>query len=343
MMSDTQPLVCICIPTYNAERTIQEMLASIVNQSYSNMIIHVVDNASTDRTLAHVGMFDDPRISIYRNEINIGGGGNNNRCIQLARGKYTAIYHADDVYEPHMVERQVAFLEANPVAGAVFTEASLIDENGKMIGDIHLPRGMASVDHLYDFADIFKAVLQHSNFLICPSTMVRMEVYQQESKHWLGEVFKSSADLDVWFRILQHHPIGILIEPSMRYRISESQYSARVRLRTGRADFFLVMDYYLARDDVKAMLTTADLRNYARLERTDRAIRASNLFLLDRREEADALCSGVLSRDGLCAAIQSRSGFLTLLLAGYLKLCLALGLTSIGKAILRKAKLISHR
>jgi len=343
MMSDASPLICICIPTYNAERTIQEMLASVVNQSYSNMIIHVVDNASTDRTLAHVAMFDDPRISIYRNEINIGAEGNFNRCIQLARGKYTAIYHADDVYEPHMVGRQVAFLEANPEAGAVFTEASLIDESGKVIGDIHLPRGMASVDHLYDFTDILKAVLKHSNFLICPSTMVRTEVYQQEIKHWMGEMFESSADLDVWFRILQRHPIGILIEPSMRYRISERQWSARVRLGIARADFFIVMDYYLARDDVRAMLTTADLRNYASLERTDRAMRASNLFLLDRREEASVLCLGALSRDALWAATQSRRGFLTLLLAGYLKICLALGLTAIGKAILRKVKFTSHK
>ena len=99
------------------------------------------------------------------------------------------------------------------------------------------------------------------------------------------------------------------------------------------------MDYHLARDDVKAMLTTADLRNYTWLERNDRAIRASNLFLLDRREEADVLCPGAISRDALCAATQSRGGFLTLLLAGYLKFCLASGLTSIGKSILRYAKL----
>ena len=132
-MNDWSPLVCICIPTYNAEKTIRETLVSVVNQRYSNLIILVVDNASTDGTLAVVETFSDPRISIHRNEVNVGGEGNFNRCIQLARGKYTAIYHADDVYEPQMVERQVAFLEANPDAGVVFTAASLIDDNGKII------------------------------------------------------------------------------------------------------------------------------------------------------------------------------------------------------------------
>lgn len=237
-MSDGSPLVCICIPTYNAEKTIRETVASIVNQRYSNLIILVVDNASTDGTLAVVEIFSDPRISIHRNEVNVGGEANFNRCILLAKGKYTAIYHADDVYEPHMVERQVTFLEANPDAGAVFTEASLIDDNGKIIGNLGLPQKLVAAGHLYDFKTIFKSVLQYSNFLICPSAMVRTEVYQQDIKSWQGEAFKTSADLDVWFRILQHHAIGVLSERLIRYRISLNQCSANLRARTVRSDFF---------------------------------------------------------------------------------------------------------
>ena len=200
-MSDKPPLVCICVPTYNAASTVRETLESILAQTYANLVVHVSDNASTDDTLKVIESISDQRITIHRQKENIGGEGNFNRCIQLATGKYTAIFHADDVYEPNMVAKQVAFLEANAKVGAVFTEASLIDDSGKMIGALGLPQGLVSVDCLYDFKTIFKFVLQYSNFLICPSAMARTEVYQQDIRSWRGEIFGTSADLDVWFRI----------------------------------------------------------------------------------------------------------------------------------------------
>ena len=144
--SVTTPLVSICMPAYNAANTIRNALNSLLLQSYKNFEITVSDNASTDDTLKIVSDFEDPRIKIHRNEINIGGEANFNLCIKLATGKYTTIFHADDVYEPNMLEMQVAFLETNHQAGAVFTQASLIDEAGKKIGKINLPEGFNSPD-----------------------------------------------------------------------------------------------------------------------------------------------------------------------------------------------------
>ena len=71
----------------------------------------VVDNHSSDATVTIVESFSDERITLHHNSVNLGGEGNFNRCIALARGKYTAIYHADDIYESEMVAAQVAFLE----------------------------------------------------------------------------------------------------------------------------------------------------------------------------------------------------------------------------------------
>jgi len=254
------PLVCICVPTYNAADTVYETLKSILAQTYTNLVVHVSDNASTDDTLTVIESISDRRITIHRHDENVGGEGNFNRCIQYAEGRYTAIFHADDLYEPDMVAKQVAFLEAHLGAGAVFTEAMLIDEMGNRIGELRLPQGIESQNGLYDFVTMFKAVLRHSNFFICPSVMVRTQVYQQEIKCWRGELFKSSADLDLWFRILRLHPVGYLTERLMRYRISNSQWSARVRLGAERADFFLVLDHYLEQEPIRVLLTSDDLR-----------------------------------------------------------------------------------
>lgn len=122
------PLVSICIPTYNAEKTVVDTVESVLNQTYRNLEIIVSDNASTDNTIALLEKFTDPRIKLYRNSKNIGAEKNFNRCIELATGRYIAIFHADDVYLPEMVEKQVkAFLD-DPSIGAVFTTATYINE-----------------------------------------------------------------------------------------------------------------------------------------------------------------------------------------------------------------------
>lgn len=341
-MSD-RPLVCICIPTYNAAATVRETLTTILAQTYPNFVVHVSDNASTDDTIRVIESLADPRIIIHRNESNIGGEGNFNRCIRLAEGKYTAIYHADDLYEPEMVEKQVAFLEAHPQAGAVFTEAKLIDEHGKVFGQIGFPAGLGSFDTQYDFKTVFKAVLRHSNFFICPSVMARTTVYQEDVKCWRGELFKSSADLDVWLRIAQMRGVGLLPLPLMRYRISSSQFSANLRARTQRADFFLVTDHYLAQSEVQDMLASADKQYYARLERTDRVVRAVNLYVHGREREAGELCRGVVSGEAVRASFSGKRDLITLAAGMLVSLLVLSRLSAIGRPLLLKLKRIIRK
>lgn len=330
-MSNELPLVCICVPTYNVASTVRETLESILAQTYPNLVVHVSDNASTDDTLKVIESIADPRITIHRHDVNVGGEGNFNRCIQLAEGKYTAIFHADDIYEANMVEKQVAFLEAAPGAGAVFTEASLIDEGGKQIGWIRLPQDVVRKKGIYDFATLFKAVLRHSNFFICPSFMVRTHIYQQEIISWRGDMFGTSADLDVWLRILERHSIGHLPEPLMRYRISNTQWTARIRKETERAVFFQVIDHYLGLDNVRSLVDRDDLQNYARLERRDRVMRAVNLYLMGKTEESRKLLGDILSWDAARSAFLTKRGFGILVAGVYLRILILFGLDKIGQ------------
>ncbi|MES2686085.1 MAG: glycosyltransferase [Pseudomonadota bacterium] len=343
MNKSTLPLVCICIPTYNAEKTLAATLESVLNQTYPNLMVQVVDNASTDNTVAVAHNFSDPRLSVHQHPENIGGEGNFNRCITLSKGKYTAIYHADDLYEPTMVEKQVSFLEEHPAARAVFAEASLIDENGTFIGAISQPAELAAANALHDFPTVFKAILKHSNFLICPSVMAPTTVYKNDIKCWRGDLFGPSGDLDVWLRMLMGGPAGILPEALMRYRISSSQWSAKVRLDTRRADFFTVMDHYLAMADVRAQLTAADMQNYARLEQRDKAMRAANAFLQDQQQTARQLCSEVLSWRCLVDALKSKRGLLVFSLAGYVYLALLTGMQKPAKALLMRLKQATNK
>jgi glycosyltransferase involved in cell wall biosynthesis len=339
MHKDTAPLVSICIPTYNSGATLGETLASVMGQSYPRLEILVVDNASTDNTIEVASRYDDPRIRIHRNTENVGAEGNFNRCIEMASGAYTAIYHADDLYTVQMVAEQVDFLERHPEVGGVLTEAVVIDGHGRKKGAISFPAGLGRKGAAYvGFPELFSALLRHSNFLICPSAMVRTAVYKNDIKGWRGELFGSSSDLDIWLRIARQSRLGLLPAKLMKYRVSDAQYSAKVRYQTERADFFRVIDHYLEQDDVRAMVTRADIDNYQKLVHRDIVMRAANLFLMGDFSRADALLNGFFKPNMLVGALRDKRGLGVFLLGSYLKMTNVPGLRRCGQAPLKHLK-----
>lgn len=329
------PLVCICIPTYNAAATIRETLESILAQTYPNLVIHVSDNASTDNTLTVVKTIADPRVYIHENVENVGGEGNFNRCIQLAEGKYTAIYHADDIYEQDIVAKQVAHLETHSMTGAVFAAATIIDANGVgsgVIGRVAASNGNVSI---YDFPLLFKDIAKRGNFIVCPSAMVRTQIYKDDIRQWRGDQFRSSADLDVWFRVAKLHSVAFLREALMRYRVDNDQFSSSVRLRTERADFLLVMDHYLCTPDVRLLLTDEDQRNYRQLVINDKLWRAINQFSKGNLLEARQLMRGIFNLDALRGALTSQRGFLMFITSAALFLMIAMQFKNSGPRMVR--------
>ena len=110
-----EPLVSICIPMYNAEKTIGKTISSILNQKYKNIEIIIVDNCSSDASVKIIQSFNDPRLRLIQNDIHLPKGEHNwNRCFAYAKGEFMAIFHADDVYLPDMIFRQNEMFEKNP-------------------------------------------------------------------------------------------------------------------------------------------------------------------------------------------------------------------------------------
>lgn len=330
----SSPLVCICIPTYNSAATIRETVTSILAQTYFNLVVHVSDNASTDDTLKIIESFPDPRITIHRNNVNAGGEGNFNRCIQFSEGKYTAIFHADDIYEQDIVAKQVAYLEEHPNVGVAFTAAKTIDNVGCITGLVGLTGQPGNVNTSYDFKSLFKIILKRGNFIVCPSAMVRTNIYKYEIESWRGDLFRSSSDLDVWLRIAKAHSVVFLSEPLMRYRVDSNQFSHKVRLRTERADLFLVIEYYLELSDTKLFLTSIDLKNYKLLLNNDSAWRAINNYMAGNIVGAKILLRSVFNVYSIRASLSSRRDMATLVVCIFLRLTIFLGLNRLGVRVL---------
>jgi glycosyltransferase involved in cell wall biosynthesis len=319
MPQSNYPKVVVCIPTYNSSQTIAETLESILSQTYTNIEILIIDNASTDDTVDIINSYalKDNRVELQAYQENIGGEGNFTRCIQLAYGDYTAIYHSDDVYTKTMIEQQVTFLEEYREAGAVFTLANDIDCNSKKIRLRDIPKELYSGNRdVYNFDNIFKMVLKYGNFLICPSAMVRTDIYKKEIAIWDGKSYATSADLDVWLKILKKYLIGIIKEPLMNYRISKYSYSYHYkRSIRGRHDLFLVLDDYI-NGFAQNRINDTDKNNYKLLVLKDNINRALSHVIRNERKQALDLLQGLFSTTNLKLSIKSSQQF-KFLLIGY--------------------------
>jgi glycosyltransferase involved in cell wall biosynthesis len=107
-MSD--PLVSICIPTYNGARYLEECLESAIEQTHRNLEVLAVDDGSSDDTVSILQKYaqHDPRVRLVQNPSRLGLVGNWNRCVDIARGEWLKFLFQDDVMVPTCVERMVA-------------------------------------------------------------------------------------------------------------------------------------------------------------------------------------------------------------------------------------------
>jgi glycosyltransferase involved in cell wall biosynthesis len=127
-------LVSIITPTFNAEKFIRATIESVQNQSYQNWEMILVDDASTDKTIAIIKEFaqKDNRIKLTELSKNSGNGFARNVALEKAIGKYIAYLDADDLWFPMKLEKQIQFLKTNNLP-FTFSFYDCIDEEGNSL------------------------------------------------------------------------------------------------------------------------------------------------------------------------------------------------------------------
>lgn len=318
------PKVTICVPVRNGARTIRRTLDSVLAQDYPNFEVIVSDNCSDDSTADIVKEYNKRGVQYYYNPKLEMWADNNWNCpesnwnyaLSLAKGTFIALYHADDLYTPTMLSRQVEFLMNHSKASAVFTSTQRIDDFDRPIrkGFTRLPEELKDQEE-FDFPDLFNAVLKFGNFLTVPTLMVR-----RESLETIGLFrckFCSADDIDMWLRLSRLGTVGIIDEPLHNYRVSEHQGSAHsLKLRTYRAHFLQAMDHYLSIPEFRQLVTTEAFRSYKMHGIIDDVVRAVNMFFLGNLADARLLMKSALSRpefrDGLRTKKFARQFFLSL-------------------------------
>ena len=126
-------LVSIIMPSYNTASYIKETIQSVLNQTYQNWELIIVDDCSADNTDEVLGTIKDPRIRYFKNDKNSGAAVSRNKALREARGQWIAFLDSDDLWMPEKLEKQIHFMEKNDYSFS-YTNYEEIDVEGKKTG-----------------------------------------------------------------------------------------------------------------------------------------------------------------------------------------------------------------
>lgn len=208
-MSHWEPLVSVCIPTYNRPKALAEVVRSILAQTYRPIEVIVTDDGDSQRTIPHLAPYAD-RIRYEANPQRLGIYGNWNRSIALARGDLVAVYHDHDDYPPTFVERSVELFRKSSRIGIVHVAATVDMPEGR-ITIVH--RDLPEVAPGRWFAE--RQAWRWPSYVAHGAMMVRKELYDR-----LGTFDESAgiaADMDMLNRFCLECDIGYVSEPLYGY------------------------------------------------------------------------------------------------------------------------------
>lgn len=211
-----EPLVSVVLSTYNGEDTIEKTLESILKQTYRNIEVIVVDDASTDATREKIAAYQDPRIKTVFLDKNRHVCYAGNIGFETASGAYIALIGHDDYWREDKLEKQISFLEEHPSYGLCFTWVDIVDGHGRQVNaqNYNMYRTFNG-DNLGSVQWSRKLVLENNSFC-APSACIRAEILERTGYYRYALV--QLQDYDLWLRILSETNVYILQEKLTYYR-----------------------------------------------------------------------------------------------------------------------------
>jgi glycosyltransferase involved in cell wall biosynthesis len=211
-------LVTFIVPCYKLAHLLPECIQSILNQTYREFEILIMDDCSPDDTPTVAGSFSDQRIRYIRNERNLGHLRNYNKGIDLSSGKYIWLISADDkLRRTDTLERYVRVMQSDQNIGYVFCSCVGVQdgiETGIIDSYYYGPS-----DHVFEGHDFIATVLRKDGGLGSPSVMVRKECYERIAMFPLD--MPHQGDLYLWFIWALQYDVAYIAEPLVNYRLHD--------------------------------------------------------------------------------------------------------------------------
>jgi len=220
------PLVSIICLCYNHEQYVLESLNSVLNQSYKNIEIIIVDDNSTDNSVEIIEKWiEDKNIAVrfIKHETNIGNNKAFNHAVQTAKGSYLIDFATDDVLLEDAVEIQIDTFLKNPDASLVFGNAEVISEKGQFLHYFFHADENKKVTETSIKNTTYESILQGGNCMCSVSSMIKRSCFEKINGYD-EELFYE--DLDLWLRLSRFSNFVFIDKPLVKKRVVENSQSS---------------------------------------------------------------------------------------------------------------------
>ncbi len=217
-----KPKVSVIIPTYNRANLVGRAIKSVLNQTYRDFELIIVDDCSTDNTDEVIKEFQkiDNRIIYLKHDKNKGGSAARNTGIKVAKGEYVAFLDSDDEWLPEKLEKQIIHLNENHF-GALISYTGYIRVNDKGNRSVFIP-----VKH----GDIYNDQLWKD--YVSPTSAVMVKSICFKKVGLFDKSLPARQDYDMWLRISRHYTFDYIIEPLVLiYDTNSDSISSNIRAR----------------------------------------------------------------------------------------------------------------
>ncbi|GAB4234895.1 MAG: hypothetical protein Tsb0034_08800 [Ekhidna sp.] len=209
----TEPFVSVIIPVYNSGKYLTSAIESILNQTYQEFELILINDGSTDNSLSVIRAFSDNRILVLENDENKGLAYSLNKGIKESKGSLIARMDGDDIAHKDRLKKQVNFLKQNPEIGLLGTWMQSFGAS-KYLKKYPIDPIDCKIELL------FEVPVGHPSVMFRKSLVEQYELYYNEDYKTYGE------DYDLWIRFAEHTQISNVGIPLLKYR---TEYTSQKR------------------------------------------------------------------------------------------------------------------
>lgn len=211
------------MPVYNAEKYIKAAISSILNQTFQNFELIIINDGSTDNSAELIRSFSDPRIR-YIEQANKGLPQTLNEGLILAKGQYIARMDQDDIAYPGRLEKQINFLNNHPEYILVSTNVQTINESGMLLNSQLFP--------IQPYIPPLEWLLLWETPIAHPTVMLRAEALKKSNLKYKDV---QAEDSDLWRELAFYGRFHRLDEVLLSYRVHSQSLSQRKNIETMQA------------------------------------------------------------------------------------------------------------
>ena len=211
-----EPTISVIMATYNRASLISRAIESILDQTFQDFELIIVDDGSSDNTKEVIAGFmqKDLRVKYFKNKKNLGLPKTRNEGIKVSRGKYIGLLDDDDEWLPDKLEKQINKFQSTPeTIGLIYCGLAYISQSGKTSKTI-IPRLKGNL-----FQDILK-----ENFFGSSTPLIKKECFEKSGL--FDGTFSNGEDWDMWIRISKNYEIDYVPEALTLYYVHGNQMSA---------------------------------------------------------------------------------------------------------------------